>query len=152
VSLSLFCLFFFHLLATAQTNQNKISGIVVDQTGEPVVGAAVLNTATNHGVSTSIDGNFTLDAKINDHIRISSVGFTPVDYIVKQLTDIRIQMKADAQQLDEVVVVGYSAQKKSSLTGAISPVEMKDVEKRRDRLPVFRLHKAPVHRATKSMW
>jgi TonB-linked SusC/RagA family outer membrane protein len=131
VSLSLFCLFFFHLLATAQTNQNKISGIVVDQTGEPVVGAAVLNTATNHGVSTSIDGNFTLDAKINDHIRISSVGFTPVDYIVKQLTDIRIQMKADAQQLDEVVVVGYSAQKKSSLTGAISPVEMKDVEKRR---------------------
>ncbi|WP_321517550.1 TonB-dependent receptor [uncultured Bacteroides sp.] len=131
VSLSLFCLFFFNLLITAQTNQNKISGIVVDQAGEPVVGAAVLNTATNHGVSTSIDGNFTLDAKINDHIRISSVGFTPVGYIVKQLTDIRIQMKTDAQQLDEIVVVGYSAQKKSSLTGAISPVEMKDVEKRR---------------------
>jgi len=131
VSLTLFCLFFFHLLATAQTNQNKISGIVVDQTGEPVAGAAVLNTATNHGVSTSIDGDFTLDAKINEHIRITSVGFAPVDYIVKQLADIRIQMKADAQQLDEVVVVGYSAQKKSSLTGAISPVEMKDVEKRR---------------------
>lgn len=131
MSLTLFCLFFFNFLVTAQINPNTISGIVVDQAGEPIVGAAILNIATTHGTVTTIDGSFTLEAKLDDHIRFSYLGYSPVEYVVKQQSGIRIQMKRDAQQLDEVVVVGYSAQKKSSITGAISPVDMKDIEKRR---------------------
>ncbi len=54
-----------------------------------------------------------------------------MDYVVKQEENIRVVLKEDTQNLEEVVVVGYSAQKKSSLTGAIAPVNMDDMEKRR---------------------
>lgn len=90
-----------------------------------------MNKTTGEGTITAIDGSFSLSGKQNDLIQFSYIGYASVDYVVKQEENIRVVLKEDTQNLEEVVVVGYSAQKKSSLTGAIAPVNMDDMEKRR---------------------
>lgn len=106
-------------------------GTVVDELGEALIGVSVLNKTTGEGTITAIDGSFSLSGKQNDLIQFSYIGYASVDYVVKQEENIRVVLKEDTQNLEEVVVVGYSAQKKSSLTGAIAPVNMDDMEKRR---------------------
>lgn len=106
-------------------------GTVVDELGETLIGVSVLNKTTGEGTITAIDGSFSLSGKQNDLIQFSYIGYASVDYVVKQEENIRVVLKEDTQNLEEVVVVGYSAQKKSSLTGAIAPVNMDDMEKRR---------------------
>ena len=104
---------------------------IVDELGETLIGVSVLNKTTGEGTITAIDGSFSLSGKQNDLIQFSYIGYASVDYVVKQEENIRVVLKEDTQNLEEVVVVGYSAQKKSSLTGAIAPVNMDDMEKRR---------------------
>ncbi|EDS14897.1 TonB-linked outer membrane protein, SusC/RagA family [Bacteroides stercoris ATCC 43183] len=122
------CLFLFQGVIA----QNKmLVGTVVDELGETLIGVSVLNKTTGEGTITAIDGSFSLSGKQNDLIQFSYIGYASVDYVVKQEENIRVVLKEDTQNLEEVVVVGYSAQKKSSLTGAIAPVNMDDMEKRR---------------------
>ena len=112
--------------------QNKmLVGTVVDELGEALIGVSVLNKTTGEGTITALDGSFSLSGKQNDLIQFSYIGYAAVDYVVIQEENIRVVLKEDTQNLEEVVVVGYSAQKKSSLTGAIAPVNMDDMEKRR---------------------
>lgn len=126
--LTMLCLFLFQGVIT----QNKmLVGTVVDELGETLIGVSVLNKTTGEGTITAIDGSFSLSGKQNDLIQFSYIGYASVDYVVKQEENIRVVLKEDTQNLEEVVVVGYSAQKKSSLTGAIAPVNMDDMEKRR---------------------
>ena len=121
--LTMLCLFLFQGVIA----QNKmLVGTVVDE-----LGVSVLNKTTGEGTITAIDGSFSLSGKQNDLIQFSYIGYASVDYVVKQEENIRVVLKEDTQNLEEVVVVGYSAQKKSSLTGAIAPVNMDDMEKRR---------------------
>jgi tonB-linked outer membrane protein, susC/ragA family len=122
------CLFLFQGVIA----QNKmLVGTVVDELGETLIGVSVLNKTTGEGTITAIDGSFSLSGKQNDLIQFSYIGYASVNYVVKQEENIRVVLKEDTQNLEEVVVVGYSAQKKSSLTGAIAPVNMDDMEKRR---------------------
>lgn len=126
--LTMLCLFLFQGVIA----QNKmLVGTVVDELGETLIGVSVLNKTTGEGTITAIDGSFSLSGKQNDLIQFSYIGYASVDYVVKQEENIRVVLKEDTQNLEEVVVVGYSAQKKSSLTGAIAPVNMDDMEKRR---------------------
>lgn len=126
--LTMLCLFLFQGVIA----QNKmLVGTVVDELGETLIGVSVLNKTTGEGTITVIDGSFSLSGKQNDLIQFSYIGYASVDYVVKQEENIRVVLKEDTQNLEEVVVVGYSAQKKSSLTGAIAPVNMDDMEKRR---------------------
>lgn len=126
--LTMLCLFLFQGVIA----QNKmLVGTVVDELGEALIGVSVLNKTTGEGTITAIDGSFSLSGKQNDLIQFSYIGYASVDYVVKQEENIRVVLKEDTQNLEEVVVVGYSAQKKSSLTGAIAPVNMDDMEKRR---------------------
>ena len=126
--LTMLCLFSFQGVIA----QNKmLVGTVVDELGETLIGVSVLNKTTGEGTITAIDGSFSLSGKQNDLIQFSYIGYASVDYVVKQEENIRVVLKEDTQNLEEVVVVGYSAQKKSSLTGAIAPVNMDDMEKRR---------------------
>ena len=126
--LTVLCLFLFQGVIA----QNKmLVGTVVDELGETLIGVSVLNKTTGEGTITAIDGSFSLSGKQNDLIQFSYIGYASVDYVVKQEENIRVVLKEDTQNLEEVVVVGYSAQKKSSLTGAIAPVNMDDMEKRR---------------------
>lgn len=102
-------------------------GVVVDESGLPIIGAAVrVSGNTSNGTITDLDGNFTIKVAKGNTVEISYVG-----YLTQKITDfnqIKIILKEDTQQLDEVVVVGYGVQKKAHLTGAISTVPMDEIQ------------------------
>lgn len=117
LSLSMLC-----LVAFAQGRQ--ITGTVIDGTGEPVIGANVLEVGTTNGVITDIDGNFKLQGvQPNAKIQVSFIGYISQTISVGNQNNIQVTLKEDAQALDEVVVVGYGVQKKSDLTGSIGSVD-----------------------------
>lgn len=111
----------------AQTIQ--VSGTVVDGQNEPIIGVSVLEKGTSNGVITDLDGNYKLTVSPNSIIIYSFVGYTTQEK--KAMAGLmNITMKEDNQLLDEVIVVGYGVQKKSSLTGSISSVKSEDIENR----------------------
>ena len=111
--------------AFAQTK--KVTGVVVDATGETVIGASVLEKGTTNGVITDIDGNFSLTVGEDAVLQISFVGYQTVEVSVKGKTELNVTLREDTEMLEEVVVVGYGAQKKESVIGAISQVTSKDL-------------------------
>ena len=115
LSLSMLC-----FVAFAQGHQ--ISGTVIDDTGEPVIGANVLEVGTTNGVITDIDGNFRLTVQPNAKIQVSFIGYVSQTIAVGNQTNIKVTLKEDAQALDEVVVVGYGTMKKTDVTGSLSSV------------------------------
>lgn len=93
-----------------------LKGKVIDQrSGEPLVGASILEVGTSNGILTDIDGNFELTVQKDAILRVSYVGFITQDVGTKGENYIEISLKEDAEMLDEVVVVGYGSQKKSNL-------------------------------------
>lgn len=91
-------------------------------TGEELIGAAVASQATGQKVVTDIDGKYTLKAEIGGVIEVSYVGFKPKSVTVKKAGELNIDLAEDSKVLDEVVVVGYGAMKRSDLTGAVSSI------------------------------
>ena len=122
LSLSMLC-----LIAFAQGHQ--ISGTVIDGTGEPIIGANVLEVGTTNGVITDIDGNFKLSVQPNAKIQVSFIGYITQTVTVGSQKNIKVTLKEDAQALDEVVVVGYGVQKKKLVTGATVQVKGEDLQK-----------------------
>lgn len=99
----------------------QVKGVIVDNTGLPIIGANVIVEGTSQGTITDIDGNFTLQASEGDYLEISYVGYVAQRVAVKRGESIKITLFEDFQTLDEVVVTGFGlAQKKETLTGAIS--------------------------------
>lgn len=117
--------------ATQVTQQaTGIQGVVVDEAGDPVIGASVKVVGTSNGSITDIDGKFSLSAPADSKLEVSYLGYATQTITVPADGNIRIVLAEDAQKLDEVVVVGYGTQKKAHLTGAIStvdPNELKDM-------------------------
>ncbi len=112
---------------TVSAQNRVVKGQVVDETGEPVMGATVVvEGTTGNGVITDIDGNYTITVSGKKNLVISFIGYTT--QVISDLNQKRIVLKEDAQQLDEVVVVGYGVQKKAHLTGAIATVTMDDIQ------------------------
>lgn len=111
--------------AWAQTKQ--VSGVVTDGTGETVIGASILEKGTTNGTITDLDGKFILTVNENAVLQISYVGYTTQEVPVKGKTSFNITLKEDSEMLEEVVVVGYGAQKKESVVGAISQVSNKEL-------------------------
>ena len=110
-----------------QQTKKTISGIIVDDFGDPVVGANVVEKGTTNGVITDIDGKFTLSVPETAVVHVTYIGYVPVDIPVAGRTSFDIILKEDLQSLDEVVVVGFGTQKKVNLTGAVSTVKMEEV-------------------------
>lgn len=106
----------------------KITGTITDAMG-PVIGANVLEKGTTNGVITDIDGNFTLNVQPGATIVVSFIGYQTQEIVVGNQTNFRIQLKEDAELLDEVVVVGYGVQKKKLVTGATVEVKGEDIAK-----------------------
>ena len=103
--------------------ESECKGVVLDETGETVIGASVLVKGTSNGTITDLDGNFAIqNVKKGDVIVVSYVGYKNVE-TVWDGTNLRIILKSNAEELDEVVVVGYGVQKKVNLTGAVSSVK-----------------------------
>ena len=126
ISLTLACLFLFVGLALAQT---KVTGTVVTyEDNEPIIGATVqVVGAQGVGTITDYDGKFAIDVPAGKKtLRITYVGMEPLDVAVSS-KPLRIQLRNDANNLDEVVVVAYGTQKKTSLTGAIQEVKSEEI-------------------------
>ena len=116
-------------LFVSATSMAQVKGTVIDENGEAVIGATVnvKNDAKNATI-TDFDGNFTVNVNPGQTIVISYIGYEIQEVIAKD--GMTIQLKPDTKVLDEVVVVGYGVQKKSSVTGAISQVKPEDIENR----------------------
>lgn len=116
------------LSATTSTTK-KISGIVKDDTGEPVIGANVVVKGTTNGTVTDTEGRYTLDVPKGAVLQISYIGYNTQEVKVGGGSVVNISLREDSEALDEVVVIGYGTVKKSDLTGAVGSVQMKDVSK-----------------------
>ncbi len=107
----------------------KVTGRVMDNMGEPMIGVSILEKGTTNGVITDIDGNYSLSVGEGATIVFSYIGYVTQELKAVSGT-LNVTLKEDSQALDEVVVVGYGVQKKSSVTGAISQVKAEDMENR----------------------
>ena len=107
--------------------QTVIKGNVTDNTGEPIIGASVVEDGNaNNGGVTDIDGNFTVTLKGNSKkLKISYVGMKPQVVNVSGKSVINVKLEDDATSLNDVVVIGYGAVKKKDLTGAVATVDNK---------------------------
>ena len=123
--LSLLALFLWGMSAHAE--DILIEGTVVsDVDDEPLIGATVMSLETKKGTATDIDGNFTLQVPAGSKIRVSYIGYKDFEGIAEPKMEIRLLENSEV--LDEVVVVGYSTQRKADLTGSVSVVNTKDFE------------------------
>lgn len=106
-----------------------VTGTVVDaSTGEPVIGASISLKGTTTGVITDLNGRFVLSAPVGRVIRISYVGYMPLEQkITASSQKLSIRLQEDNTSLNEVVVVGYQEMKKKDLTGSVSKVDMNDL-------------------------
>ena len=115
--------------------QMQVKGTVVDKaTGETVIGASVLEEGTRNGAVTDIDGNFVLSVPTGASISITYIGYKAVS--VKAAPSLRIEMEGDNEMLEEVVVTGYTTQRKADLTGAISVVNIDEIAKQNENNPI----------------
>ena len=118
-------IFFVNMSANAQ---NMISGKVVDESGEALIGATISVQGTTNGVVTDIDGSFSLEAAPNAVLEISYTGYEQKTIPVDGQTNLNVTLAIDERVLDEVVVVGYGTVKKSDVTGSVSSVKSEDIQ------------------------
>ena len=120
------CIFFMFLLMlplAAVAQEGMITGQVVDEKGESIIGATVQVKGTSNGTITDFDGNFSLKAKVGNSLVVSYVGYSTQDVKVTKQTGVRVVLKEDTEVLDEVVVVGYGTARKGDLTGALTTMK-----------------------------
>ena len=110
--------------------QVKVSGVVKDVTGEPVIGASVLEKGTSNGIITDINGNFSLAVNPGATLVISYIGYKTQEVQAVAGKVINVMLKDDTEMLDEVVVVGFGVQKKVNLTGSVGIATAKEIESR----------------------
>lgn len=107
----------------------KITGTVTDTKGEPVIGASVLVKGAGTGTVTDVDGNFALEAPVDALLAVSYIGYKKQEVRVGGKVAYSILLQDDTEVLDEVIVVGYGVQKKSSLTGAVASISSQEISK-----------------------
>ena len=132
VILAFFLMLCFTTFAQAQVTA---TGVVVDAaTGEPIIGASILEEGTTNGTITDFDGNFSLSVGKDAMVVISYVGYKTQQLFPK--ADMKISLAEDSEVLEEVVVTGYTTQRKADLTGAVSAISAADLEKQQENNPM----------------
>ena len=122
--LSMLCLFSLGAMA-----QGTVKGTVIDEAGEPVIGASVQVQGAKTGAVTDFNGNFSVQAASNATLLISYVGYVTETVSVNGRSNIEVTLKEDVTTLNDVVVVGYGVQKKKLVTGATVQVKGDDIAK-----------------------
>ena len=126
--------FMLMLTCTLVYAQTEITGTVVDETGETVIGATVIEKGTTNGTVTDFDGVFTLKVNPGATLVFSYVGYLNVE--MPAANGMVVTMKEDALALNEIVVTGYTTQRKADLTGAVSVVSVTDLVKQNENNPI----------------
>ena len=103
-----------------------VSGTVKDATGEPIIGASVVQKGTSNGTITDLDGHFSFKASQNSPLVISYLGYDSQE--VKAGSNLVVELKENSKELNEVVVTGYTTQRKADLTGSVAVVSTKDLK------------------------
>ena len=103
-----------------------VSGTVKDATGEPIIGASVVQKGTSNGTITDLDGHFSFKASQNSPLVISYLGYDTQE--VKAGSNLVVELKENSKELNEVVVTGYTTQRKADLTGSVAVVSTKDLK------------------------
>jgi TonB-linked SusC/RagA family outer membrane protein len=107
----------------------RITGTVVDRTGETVIGANVVEKGVaSNGTVTDMDGNFSLTVSQRATLTVSYIGYVKQEIAVGNQTSLKITLEEDSKSLEEVVVIGYGTQKKVSLTGSVATVKPEDIK------------------------
>ena len=112
----------------------EVSGTVVDPNGETIIGASIMEKGTTNGTVTDFDGNFKLTTASGAKIVVSYIGFMTQELNAEPT--MKIVLKEDAQSLQEVVVTGYTTQRKADLTGSVAVVQTKDLKTSSDSDPM----------------
>lgn len=113
----------------APQSAHEVSGVVSDA-GGPLPGVTIMEKGTANGVSSDIDGKYSLTVQPGAVLVFSFVGYKPQEIVVGNQTTINVVMKEDSQMMEEVVVVGYGTQKKVNLTGSIAAVGQEELKDR----------------------
>lgn len=108
---------------TASAQTSRATGIVTDENGEPMIGVSVTVKGHKTGVTTDIDGKFTIAASQGETIVFSFVGYRPKE-VKFTGASMNVQLESNSEVLQEMVVVGYGAQKRQNLTGAVATVDV----------------------------
>ena len=126
--ISLLILTLFFTLHLSAQNKKTITGTILDEKGESIIGASVAVKGTTNGTITDIDGKFSLNVNENDILAISYVGFLAQEIPVTGKSNLQITLKENTEMLDEIVVVGYGVMRKRDLTGAVSSIDSKSMQ------------------------
>lgn len=127
-----------------QQQKKQITGKIIDENGDPIIGANIVEKSTTNGTVTDVDGNFSLTVENDVVLHISYIGYLAQDINTAGKTSFNIVLQEDTQALEEVVVIGYGVQKKATVTGAISSVGSDDLIQ----APVSNVSKALVGRVS----
>lgn len=109
--------------------QTSITGTVTDERGQPLIGVSIMIKGTSLGVVTDVDGRFSINVSSDNILVFSYIGMESVEVNVDNRSVINITMREDATVIDELVVIGYGTVRKSNLSGAVSTVSAKDLQK-----------------------
>lgn len=131
----LLCFIAFALSVNAQPR--KVTGQILDESGQPIIGATIRLQDSPTGTITDIDGHFSLDVPEGKKVVVSYIGYIKQTFVPKSNT-LNIVLQEDNQKLDEVVVVGYGSMKQKNITGSVSTISAEELED----LPVSNLSEA----------
>lgn len=114
---------------TSAQQSNRVTGVVTDEYGDPIIGANVIEKGTTNGIITDLDGKFTINVNPGAVLQFSYIGYITREITVKDQSVLSIKLSEDTQALNEVVVVGYGVQRKVTTTGAVTKLEGDDLNK-----------------------
>ena len=106
-----------------------VTGTVTDNTGEPLIGATVLQKGTQHGVATDVDGNYSISVPSKSALVFSYIGYDTREEAVNGRSQINVILSPNSTILDEVVAIGYGTVRKKDLTGAVASVSGSELAK-----------------------
>jgi TonB-linked SusC/RagA family outer membrane protein len=114
-------------VAQGQQQEVTIRGMVLDDEGEPIIGANIVVPGTTIGTVTDVDGNYTINIPRGSSLRFSFIGYVDQVFVITNQTSLNVRLIEDSELLDELVVVGYGVQRKSVVTAAISQVTAEEL-------------------------
>ena len=112
----------------AFSQKMAVQGTVIDENGEPIIGASVVDSKTKAGTATDFDGNFVLNVDKNAVLQVTYVGYKTQNVNVDGRNKLTVKLQTNSVVLNEVVAIGYGTVKKEDATGAISTLKPDEIE------------------------